>query len=159
MVIEVLDFFAVNNFQTRPNANDGVWVLFLLPVSLIISTLKHPIVSTPTYKLSSLLSVGLILISTVISFQRHKNQRLKILNTWTILAFLLTSFLFHICLHKDWLISVFGGLTSTIIYFKIYQFVLKKIRKMLYFGRSRPCFPRGYNFTLFYHPEYHKFWQ
>ncbi|KAJ8965414.1 hypothetical protein NQ314_004167 [Rhamnusium bicolor] len=136
MPSETPGFLIINDFKTRPNAADGVWVLYLLPLSLIISTIKHPIIATPTYKLASLLSTGLLLTSAVIAVQKSKNQRLKIINTWTILVLLLTSVLFHVCFHKDWLFCVLSGVASTLIYFKIYIFVLSKFEECFTLGEA-----------------------
>ncbi|KAJ8960605.1 hypothetical protein NQ318_013897 [Aromia moschata] len=135
MATETSDFGAVNDIKTRPNAGDGVWVLFLLPVSLIVSSFKHPIVLTPTYKLSSILSTGLLLTSALVAFQKYKNQKLRI-DSRTILAFIFTSVLFHICFHKDWLFSILSGLAGTVFYFKAYIFVLRKFEKCFTLGEA-----------------------
>lgn len=130
------DFFIRNNIKQRPNSDTGLWVLFLLPISVITSTLKHSITSTPTYKLASLVCTGMIIVSVIISIQKYKNKRLTILEPWTITALLTVSMLFHISFGKDLVFSLFGGLFSTVLYFCIYKYILVKFKECFTLGEA-----------------------
>ncbi|XP_018566996.1 dolichol kinase [Anoplophora glabripennis] len=128
-------FCTINGFKVRPKADNGLWVLFLLPLSLIISSLRHPVVLTPTYKLSSLLSIGLILTSIVIVFHKREDQKLKIINKWNMLILLLT-ILFHIFLEKGLIFSIASGILSTVVYIRTYVFILKNFKNCFTLGEA-----------------------
>ncbi|CAH1285331.1 unnamed protein product [Diabrotica balteata] len=131
------DFFRINNLKPRPtSSSNGLWIQFLLPLSVIISVFKHSITTTPTYKLASLICTGMIFVSLIISMQKYRKQRLKVFSLWTILALAATSALFHICLHKDVPFSVFGGFFSTVLYFQIYKFLLKHFKESFTLGEA-----------------------
>ncbi|XP_057654166.1 dolichol kinase [Diorhabda carinulata] len=130
------DFFIRNNIKQRPNSDTGLWVLFLLPISVILSTLKHSIIATPTYKLASLVCTGMIIVSVIITIQKYKNKILTILAPWTVIAFLIITLLFHISLGKDLVFSLFGSLFSTILYFCIYKCILMKFKECFTLGEA-----------------------
>ncbi|XP_056637122.1 dolichol kinase [Diorhabda sublineata] len=130
------DFFIRNNIKQRPNSDSGLWVLFLLPISVILSTLKHSIIATPTYKLASLVCTGMIIVSVIITIQKYKNKILTILTPWTVIAFLIITLLFHISLEKDLVFSLFGSLFSTILYFCIYKCILMKFKECFTLGEA-----------------------
>nr|CAH7730740.1 unnamed protein product [Callosobruchus chinensis] len=126
----------VEEIKTRPGAGSGLWVLFLLPSAVIISTVKHPIIATPTYKLAALLCTGFILTSIIITYQKYKIQRLKIINLWTLLAVGVTSALFQVCLQKGWTYAIVSGAISTLAYFKIYTSILTRFRECFTLGEA-----------------------
>ncbi|KAG5885892.1 hypothetical protein JTB14_019151 [Gonioctena quinquepunctata] len=130
------DFISINNMKVRPDADEGIWVLFLLPLSIIISTLKHPIISTPTYKLASLVCMGMVFTSIVISFHNFKNQKLKVFSIWTLLASATTSVLFFICLHKGLIFSLISGAFCTFLYLQTYKFILEKFKECFSLGEA-----------------------
>nr|CAI5818600.1 unnamed protein product [Callosobruchus analis] len=126
----------VEEIKTRPGAGSGLWVLFLLPLAVIISTVKHPIIATPTYKLAALLCTGFILTSIIITYQKYKIRRLKIVSLWTLLAVGVTSGLFQICIRKGWTFSIVSGMISTLTYFKIYTSILTRFRECFTLGEA-----------------------
>jgi uncharacterized membrane protein YhdT len=104
----VAQFLKKHKVQTRPNAGPGLWLTLLLPLALIISAATQPIISTSTYKLSSIFSVGLICSSLVFLYQISSNKRLKIFNAWLIAACIIVTVLFRICLHRGMLLILPG---------------------------------------------------
>lgn len=86
----------------RAGSRSGLWMLFLLPLSIIISAFKHSITTTPTYKLASLICTGMVLVSFTIILQRNKNQKLNLLNIWNIGVLIVTSVLFHMCFQRGY---------------------------------------------------------
>ncbi|XP_044259608.1 dolichol kinase [Tribolium madens] len=134
--------------ETRPNAGPGFWLMLLLPSALIISVAQHPIISTSTYKLSSIFSLGLILTSFTFIHQISRT-RLKLLNLWLVTTCLVVAFLFKICLHRGWLFSIFSAIAATFLYQKLYLFVLQKLPKCFTLGEAAVC-TQSYTLLLYF---------
>ncbi|CAH1112968.1 unnamed protein product [Psylliodes chrysocephalus] len=134
--MSVDDFLLKNDFQLRAGSRSGLWMLFLLPLSIIISAFKHSITTTPTYKLASLICTGMVLVSFTIILQRNKNQKLNLLNIWNIGALIVTSVLFHMCFQRGWLFCIFGGSFSTLAYLNFYKFILTKFKECFSLGEA-----------------------
>ncbi|CAH1119357.1 unnamed protein product [Phaedon cochleariae] len=130
------EFTKINKITVRPGADSGLWALFLLPLSVIISTIKHSIIATPTYKLASLVCMGMMLTSVIISMQKWKNQKLKVINIWIVLASLFTTSLCLLCLHKGFVFSLLSGLWSTLIFMVIYKYILRKFKECFTLGEA-----------------------
>lgn len=84
----------------RPGAEDGLWVLFLLPVSVITSMIQNPIILSETYKFVSLCCIGIILASIIIAYKKYKKQRLNVFNYGALLGAVVTTLIIHIFLGK-----------------------------------------------------------
>ncbi|KAF7281629.1 dolichol kinase [Rhynchophorus ferrugineus] len=132
----ISEFIKKNSFSVRPNAESGIWVFFLLPISLIVSLIRHPIILTPTYKLATLTSLTLFCNSLYVILCCYKKQRLQIFNVWPFLISLLTSSLFNICLHKGWLFSIANGSLTTVLFLKIYCFIMTKLKQCFTLGEG-----------------------
>lgn len=70
-------------------------MLFLLPLSIIISVIRHPLTAMPTYKLISLCSIGFMVASIMILYKIFKSQKLTILNMGNLFGTILTSLVIH----------------------------------------------------------------
>lgn len=129
------DFKILNEIQARPGASDGLWILFLLPLSIILSALKNPFVLTTTYKLTSLMCIGLIFTSFVILLQ---NRQIKKIKTFSIemLITAITMFLLFYSYNKNWSVSIISAIFCTIVYQRIYIFVLKKFKECFTLGEA-----------------------
>ncbi|CAH1373437.1 unnamed protein product [Tenebrio molitor] len=145
----VAQFLKKHKVQTRPNAGPGLWLTLLLPLALIISAATQPIISTSTYKLSSIFSVGLICSSLVFLYQISSNKRLKIFNAWLIAACIIVTVLFRICLHRGMAFSIWSAIFSTILYYKLYIFVLEKLPKCFTLGEAAVC-TQSYTLLLYF---------
>lgn len=84
----------------RPGADNGGWVLFLLPLSIIISAIRHPLTAMATYKLISLCSIGLMVASIMILYKIFKGHKLTILNKGHVFGTILTAFVIHAHLQR-----------------------------------------------------------
>lgn len=104
---------------SRAGAGNGAWVLCLLPISIIASAMRHPIILTPTYKLISLCCIGFLTTSLIIAYKTYKMQVIKALNIWTLLNAALTTFIIHIYFWKG------GELHKIIIY--LYKYCLFRL--------------------------------
>ncbi|XP_050293583.1 dolichol kinase [Anthonomus grandis grandis] len=134
---ENMDVFLVkNNFSARPSTGRGLWVLFLLPISLIISLIRHPITVTPTYKLATLVSFTLLCNSLYIVIKCFKREKLKILNTYSTFIAISTGCLFHVCLHKGWTFSILSGVVPTLMYLKVFSFLLTNLKESFTLGEA-----------------------
>ncbi|XP_060525851.1 dolichol kinase [Cylas formicarius] len=129
-------FSTKNNFAARPDATDGLWVLPLLPASLIVSFIRHSIIATPTYKLTVLIAVGLLCTSLAIIFYRKRNESLKTFSPCAVAVAIFVGCLFHVCLHKGWLFSLSSGVFSSLIYIKTFKFLLTSFRESFSLGEA-----------------------
>ncbi|XP_023019763.2 dolichol kinase isoform X1 [Leptinotarsa decemlineata] len=130
------DFIIINDMKVRPGADSGLWALFLLPLSIIISTFKHPITSTPTYKLASLVCFGILLTSTIIVVHKLKEQKLTVFSLWTVLASAISSTVFFICFNKGLFFALLSGVCCTFLYLKTYKFILEKFKECFTLGEA-----------------------
>lgn len=74
-------------------------MLFLLPLSIILSYARNPEISSPQYKLATLVSTGFVVSNIVIIIQCIRNNDFK-LGVPHFLTAVYTSSLFFTCLHK-----------------------------------------------------------
>lgn len=65
--------------------------MFLLPISILISAIRHPLTAMPTYKLTALCSIGIMVASIVILYKIYKDQKLTILNVGNLFGAVLTA--------------------------------------------------------------------
>ncbi|KYB29183.1 dolichol kinase [Tribolium castaneum] len=144
----VVLFLRQYKIETRPNAGPGFWLMLLLPSALIISVAQHPIISTSTYKLSSIFSLGLILTSFTFMHQISQT-RLKLLNIWLVTSCLIVAVLFRICLHRGWPFSVFSAFVATFFYHKLYIYFLQKLPKCFTLGEAAIC-TQSYTLLLYF---------
>lgn len=137
MPAEVIEnFLEKNNFVVRPNTSNGLWAFLLIPLAVITSSIRHPIILTPTYKLTALVSFTLLCNSFYIIVKCLKNERLKVLNVWSLAIAISTGCLFHICLHKGWLFSFSSGFIATVIFLKTYKFLLTRLPNSFTLGEA-----------------------
>lgn len=130
------DFIVKNNFFVRPSSRNGLWVFFLLPISIIISLMKHPVILTPHYKFATLVSFTLICNSLYIISRYIKNQKLKIIHICPLTISVLTGTLFNICLHKGWIFSLANGFLITLGFLHMYRFLLNKLKYSFTLGEA-----------------------
>lgn len=83
----------------RPNAGTGIWVLFLLPTSILIALFKNPQILSHTYKLATIASIGIIITNIILLTQKARFNNLKI-GIPHYISIIFMSFLFHVCLHR-----------------------------------------------------------
>lgn len=62
--------------------------------------MRHPIIVTPTYKLTALCCLGLLTTSFLILNKTYKNQRLCVLHFGNVFGTVLTAFLIYTHLQK-----------------------------------------------------------
>lgn len=89
-----------NTIFFRPRCGDGLWVLYLLPISIVISVIRHPIIASDTYKLISLCCIGFVISSIEIWYKKFISQKLNILSFGNFFGTFLTAFAAHIYLQK-----------------------------------------------------------
>lgn len=130
------DFLVKNKFSVRPNTGEGLWVFFLLPLSLIIATIRHPIILTPTYKLVTLISFTLLCNSLYIIAKCIRNERLKAISGWSIGIAVATGCLYNICLHKGWMVSFTSSIFVTVVFLQIYSFLLTNLPQSFTLGEA-----------------------
>ncbi|CAH0558934.1 unnamed protein product [Brassicogethes aeneus] len=121
---------------TRPRANDGIWLTLLLPISIITSTLTHPIVLTPTYKLVAVFCVGLISTSLVFYYQYLKKEPLQLLSLWHVPSIILSGLIFNLYLNKDLIFSIISALFCTLFYYYKLKWTLLKFPHSFTIGEA-----------------------
>ncbi|KAJ3665777.1 hypothetical protein Zmor_001252 [Zophobas morio] len=132
-------FLNKHKLHTRPHAGHGLWLMFLLPAALITSAAAHPVMSSSTYKLSSIFSVGLLFSSLIFLYESSKTVRLKVTNVWLILACCIVAGLLQICLHRGLLFSFWSAIVSTVLYHSLYFSVLKNMPNCFSLGEAAIC--------------------
>lgn len=94
---EICNFIVL--FSYRPFAGPGWWLCALVPISYLINSWKHQRAQTFAYKLSTIISIGLLIQSLAIfigikySFRRNKIIQL-------LPPILVTSTLIYVCLKQ-----------------------------------------------------------
>lgn len=84
----------------RPKTSLGLWLIFLFPLTLIVSVGVHSVISTATYKLASIFSFGLICSSILLLKRFSRNGKTFKDDIFMFLTFVSVSALFIICLHR-----------------------------------------------------------
>ncbi|KAL1506238.1 hypothetical protein ABEB36_005635 [Hypothenemus hampei] len=133
---ENANFMMKNSFVTRPNAGNGLWVFLLLPISLIVSSLKHPIILTPTYKVTTTLLPSLICNSAYIIMQCYKNKKISSLNVWSLGSAISSGGLIYFWLHKRWLLSILSSIFTSFAFLTIFKFLLTKMKESFTLGEA-----------------------
>lgn len=103
----------------RPGAGSGLWVLFLLPISIMVSVIKHPIVVMPIYKLTSLCCIGFVITSLQICSKIYRSQQLKVLSFGNLLGTMFTTVAIHTYLHK-------GTILISKVLYDLLKFIFKE---------------------------------
>ncbi|CAG9859146.1 unnamed protein product [Phyllotreta striolata] len=130
------DFSIKNGLQPRPSSSNGLWLLFLLPTAIITSAFKYSIAISQAYKISSILSINMTIISISIIYYKHYNRKIRLSNVWNILAAIITGILFRVCLRKSLVFCSFASGFSTFTYVVFYKFVLKKFKECFTLGEA-----------------------
>ncbi|KAK9881932.1 hypothetical protein WA026_018126 [Henosepilachna vigintioctopunctata] len=121
------------NFELRPNASNGLWIMFLIPAALIISAFKHYVVLTSTYKFLPIFSIGIIWTNIFIINAMKKEDYVKFQQLW---FFFPMSFMFFIFLDSGVLFSLYSGFFCTALYCKIYLLLLQTFPKSFTLGEA-----------------------
>ncbi|XP_049821619.1 dolichol kinase [Aethina tumida] len=129
-------YFRNAGIVARPNANDGLWLMFLLPAAVITSAFNHPIVLTPTYKLVSVSCLGLICSSIVFIHSCLRGQKLGKTVIWDLPIILTVTAIFHLYIKTALIVSILSTLTCTLIYRRALIFMLKKFPQSFTIGEA-----------------------
>ncbi|CAG9772889.1 unnamed protein product [Ceutorhynchus assimilis] len=130
------EFYLKNNFSVRPNGSQGLWALFLLPITLIVSSLSHPIILTPTYKLTTVIAFALLCNSVYVVVKCLNNERLKIINVWMLIIAFITGCLFNVWLQKGWGFAIASGLGCSVFFLKCFKFLLGTLTESFTLGEA-----------------------
>ncbi|XP_066245349.1 dolichol kinase [Euwallacea similis] len=129
-------FETKNEFFPRLTEEKGLWMFFLLPSSIILSTLKHPVTVTLTYKFATATAIMLSFTSIYIIAKCWQHQKIKVLNMKVLMISLLTCLIIRFWLNKDWWFSVISGLLSTTLFIFFYKCLLRNAKKSFTFGEA-----------------------
>lgn len=130
------DFIKNNKIELRPLASNGFWLMVLLPLAVCVSSYNHTIALTPTYKLASLFSVGLLTASFTIYYQFRCNRKLSAFSVDSLPAFILTAILFETLFAEGWILSTFSSILATFYYQWLYKYTLNKFPKCFTLGEA-----------------------
>ncbi|KAF5301593.1 hypothetical protein FQR65_LT08898 [Abscondita terminalis] len=130
----IASFLAQSDIKVRPNADSGIWLMFLLPLSLIISSIKHPLETSQIFKYSAGLSAGLIGTSMIFIVQCIKKQPLTINRTLHLIPAAITATLFRFVFNTGFFFSFISGLVSTICYWNGMLMVFTKFPRSFTVG-------------------------
>ncbi|KAF2900717.1 hypothetical protein ILUMI_05472 [Ignelater luminosus] len=120
----VSEVLTQSRIKVRPNAHLGVWLMYLLPFSLILCSIRHPHETSQIYRLCSALSVGLMGTSLVFILQCTRKKSLTFNRTLHLLPAALTATAFRFWLHAGFFFSLISGLISSVLYWRILLAVL-----------------------------------
>lgn len=118
--------------EVRPNASNGLWLSFLLPIALIISALKHYVVLSDTYKSLLIFSIGIIFTNIFILQALKRKHYVSVFHLW---IFIPLSILF-ISLNQGTVFAIYSGFFCTILYSRIYLMVLRMFPKSFTLGEA-----------------------
>ncbi|KAK5650634.1 hypothetical protein RI129_001663 [Pyrocoelia pectoralis] len=113
--------------KVRPEADAGVWLMFLLPISLIVSAIKHPIESSSTFKMCAALSLGLMGTSVIFIIQCTKKKSLSVGRHLQLIPAAVTVTVFRFLFNAGFLSSFVSGLISSTYYWHTMLTLLRKL--------------------------------
>ncbi|KAF5282984.1 hypothetical protein FQA39_LY04855 [Lamprigera yunnana] len=122
----IASFLEQSGIKVRPNADTGLWLMFLLPLSLVISSVKHPQETSQIFKMCTCLAIGLLGTSGIFILQCVKKKSLMINRTLHLMPAAVTATLMRFVLHTGFLFSFISGLISSIGYWNVMLMIFNK---------------------------------
>lgn len=121
----------------RPQAGNGLWMGFLLPLCYMISTGKLGKQVGFDYKITTIISFGLLVQTVAIYGKLVTEKSSFVFNVFTkLLPGTFTSFLVWICLKQTVVFSTICGFGTTLLYDFLYFYVLIKFPKSFTLGEG-----------------------
>lgn len=121
----------------RPSAGNGLWLAYLLPLTYMINTAKLNKQVDFDFKITTIISFGLMLQSTEIYCKLACERNSKILNALTkLLPGAFTSFLVWICLLQEVPFSMICGFGSCLLYDLLYVYLMKALPRSFTLGEA-----------------------
>ncbi|XP_031334141.1 dolichol kinase isoform X2 [Photinus pyralis] len=101
--------------------------MFLLPTSLIVSALKHPVESSLTFKMCAALSLGLMGTSVIFIVQCTKQKSLSVSRHLQLMPAAVTATVFRFIFNAGFLSSFISALISSTCYWHTLVTLLRKL--------------------------------
>ncbi|GJQ74666.1 hypothetical protein Trydic_g21518 [Trypoxylus dichotomus] len=132
--------------KVRPNAGNGLWLGFILPIAIITSFIKYIDGSSEIYHYCFVFSLGLTYTTILFIAKYSKNQSVTLSAKQFLFPAITIGCVFYIIFNNGALLCCYSGLLSTIGFYKLYLTILKNFPLSFTLGEALFC---AQGFTIF----------
>lgn len=147
----------MDTFIFRPNAGNGLWLGLILPIALILSFIKYTVESSELYHYCFFVSLGIAYTTIIFIINFTKSKSGNVNTRQFIFPAIVVSSTFYIVFNKgksDILSNVihyylniilgallcsYSGILSTVGFYKLYLFILKRFPLSFTLGEALFC--------------------